>query len=597
MNNTNITDYQTAPDEFQMFYGKASLKGEFYIGTADERFYHLLGKKACYSIPELLHPDDVAEFMDAAEKLKERPQYLIARMMCYNDKYRCFYMILKDNGKVYKGFRSFDMELCEVMTLAERYIIYTDIVEKYREFMTLYPGMFFEYEHKTDVFKFYLYHNVRGQILCNTTLEKIRKRVEANPEFSETQRAEFQILYETIKNGRDQFKLEVDGLLLQEEMNGCRYELKCSTLYKDDVRHMIIGLVRSINGDEPKKSYYLSDNAVDPGTGLLNKRAINEYAIEKIQKKTSGLYLAILDVDDFKKINDVFGHMCGDEVLSKVAEIIRSVSKKYGVAGRFGGDEFMIVFENIENELELRRLLTTINTHTKWAFSDREDLKITFSIGISKFPEDGSTYEELFFKADKCLYIAKAKGKNRYIIYREAMHGAIVREEDSVRNIGLKAALSNDKKNEVVSELILKLHKEGVAAMEEAMKQIQTWFDIDGVALYTGPEMTRSAFAGKYVEPIQNYTCIFDKDYQELFDKDGFYSEGNVPRLMNKFPDAYKLNERQECKKFYQFAMFKEGKPVSLVSFDFFNRGPKYGVLDSGLIRLVGLMMAAVAAD
>lgn len=115
-------------------------------------------------------------------------------------------------------------------------------------------------------------------------------------------------------------------------------------------------------------------------------------ALEGTEERKS-YYLTIIDVDDFKTINDTYGHMFGDEVLSRVSEIIRSDLNARGVAGRFGGDEFMILFENVKSEQELRLILKTITKNIQWAF------------------------------ADKALYIAKAKGKNRYIIYDGRKHG------------------------------------------------------------------------------------------------------------------------------------------------------------------------------
>ena len=196
---------------------------------------------------------------------------------------------------------------------------------------------------------------------------------------------------------------------------------------------------------------------------LFNKRAINEYTIEKIrdcQNTHEGLYLAIIDVDDFKTINDTYGHMFGDEVLSRVSEIIRSDLNARGVAGRFGGDEFMVLFENVKSEQELRLILKTITKNIQWAFADKE-VSVTTSWGIAKYPEDGSSLEELFKIADKALYIAKAKGKNRYIIYDERKHGNIVTDREIQQNSGIRSTIVSDsRKAQIVQELTLKLHKE-----------------------------------------------------------------------------------------------------------------------------------------
>lgn len=81
-------------------------------------------------------------------------------------------------------------------------------------------------------------------------------------------------------------------------------------MYKDGVRYLSVGIITALEGTEERKSYYLTESAYDPGTGLFNKRAINEYTIERIrdcQNTHEGLYLAIIDVDDFKTIMILMG--------------------------------------------------------------------------------------------------------------------------------------------------------------------------------------------------------------------------------------------------------------------------------------------------
>lgn len=80
----------------------------------------------------------------------------------------------------------------------------------------------------------------------------------------------------------------------------------------------------------------------------------------------------MIDVDDFKTINDTYGHMFGDEVLSRVSELIRSVMDSRGVAGRFGRDEFMVLFENIESEKDLRSIRKMVQA---WKNSLRKQIR------------------------------------------------------------------------------------------------------------------------------------------------------------------------------------------------------------------------------
>lgn len=596
MERLNITEYNVGLDEYQMYYGKASLRGGYYVANYDERFFHLLGMKGFLSFPEMIHPEDAGAFMEAAAKLEEGPQHLIVRIMCYNDRYRYFYMVMKLNGKILDGFRSFDIELCEIMSIKDKYMQYVGLVDKYREIMSLSPGMFLEYDLNTDQLLIYEYNNRQSRTVFQNSLEETNQKVIRRTDLNLEQKADFQILYEALKKGRNHLKVDIDAAVLLERAEQVQYEIRLSTIYRDDIRDKSVGLVTVKKGEQPRKSYYLSDSAFDPGTGLLNKRAINEYAVEKIQNQTKGLYLAIIDVDDFKRINDSFGHMFGDEVLLKVSEIIRSVVKIRGIAGRFGGDEFMVVLEGIDSEDTLRRILSTIARNVEWAFNDVEGLKITVSIGISQYGKDGTTYEELFQKADKCVYIAKAKGKNRYIIYNEARHGAVIGTDSSRMNIGLKATISEDKKNEAVSDFILQLYREGEKAFIPIMKQMQSYFDIDGIALYAGTDMKRIYSVGKYENPIQNLMFACERGYQEFFDEQGFYQENKPIRLKYKCPEAYEMFTKQENGKLIQCAVFQNGVPMSVVSFDFFNRAPKTGTSDLGLIKIVGRMMAEIAA-
>ena len=128
------------------------------------------------------------------------------------------------------------------------------------------------------------------------------------------------------------------------------------------------------------------------------------------------------------------------------------------------------------------------------------------------------------------------------------------------------------------------------------MEQMQVYFDVDGVALYAGADMRRVDSVGKYVNPIQNLSCIYEPAYLEYFDGQGFYLEGSMARLENKVPSAYRMYTEQENKEFVQCVVLDNGTPLAVVAFDFFNRMPKVGELDRGLMKTAGRMMAHVLA-
>lgn len=596
MDRINITEYKAALGTYVAYIGRAVLKDKYEFANGDESFYHFIGKNSCYSMLELLHPDDVDEFVRMTQALGKERECAILRMKNADNVYRLIYVELWLNGAFYNGTASISFEFCSFMELKDRYITYSNIVKKYREFMGLSDTIFFEYTLDTDDVRIYRYENLKSIPVRYGKLEEIFAQIKASDAFSGKSKSEFQALYEYLKKGMDRFSMKFDAGLLLEGENG-RLLFKGSSLYDSGTRIMTVATITRIGEQKEEKRYYLSDNAFDPGTGVWNKRAIHEYAVEKTLENRS-IYLAIMDVDDFKKVNDTYGHMFGDEVLSKLSEVLQGVIDSRGAVGRFGGDEFMLVFDTVDTEEELRRIFKTVSKNLQWNYKNLADsVPITTSCGVAKYPDDAANFEELFQKADKALYIAKAKGKNRFIIYDEAKHGKIVNEEQSERNAGIKAIASDGRKASEMSEVVMALYQNGASALPEAMEKIRIYFDVDGVTVYQGADLNRVLTAGKYINPIEKLDFILDETYLGLYDSQGVFKTGNIEKLQNNWKDAYRQYELQETKEFVQYIAYKDQKPMAVVSFDYFNRTPKVGTTDHGLMTIIGRLMAAVSCD
>lgn len=600
--NNNISAYKAGEDEDIIYYGKAALRKGFYFVDGDEPFYRFIGKNSVYSVLELLHPEDVASFVEAAKKLDEGEQRLLIRMRCYNDRYRCLYITLYKTERVQDNVNVIDMIFSDFMLLKERYDVYVTLISKYRQFMSLVPQLFFEYTFETDVMEAYQYVNQKSIPLFKRKLADVQADIMDNPQYSEEEKLHYKSCCDIMRKGAERFEFTLlSKMFSANHTSNGRYQLKGSVFYRHGKKVMAIGTISMLGEAKEKKSYYLSENAIDHGTGLLNKRAIQEYAIEQVQycaQVGRSMYLAVMDVDNFKTVNDTFGHMFGDEVLSKVAEIIRGVLNGRGFCGRFGGDEFMIVMDGISTENELRLVLKTIAKNIMFAFDQREGINICIStsIGISRYPDNGKDFEELFQIADKALYIAKLKGKNRYIIYEEEKHANFTDEENmTMRNTGVKSMVSDEQKAKVIADLVAKLYTQGHLALEEAMCTMRDYFDMDGVTIYIGEDLHREKTLGIYVNPIQNLFCMHDSAYMGMFDSQGIYQENTIHKLMQLSPEAYESYVQQENGKFIQCAAFRDQKPMAVVAFDFFNRSPKYGISDFGMITIAGKLMAEVA--
>ncbi|MEF3254801.1 MAG: GGDEF domain-containing protein [Deferribacterales bacterium] len=163
---------------------------------------------------------------------------------------------------------------------------------------------------------------------------------------------------------------------------------------------------------------YKMESVMDPLTGLYNRRFFDRKITEEIERcKRYGATFSILflDIDDFKKINDTYGHVVGDFVLKYLAEILRSELRKSDSAFRYGGEEMVILLTetSLESALKFANRLLEMVRNTVFKYKE-EELKITISVGVAEY-KAGDSLDSLTNRADAAMYRAKKEGKNRVV--------------------------------------------------------------------------------------------------------------------------------------------------------------------------------------
>jgi diguanylate cyclase (GGDEF)-like protein len=166
------------------------------------------------------------------------------------------------------------------------------------------------------------------------------------------------------------------------------------------------------------KNVLMDKNTKTDGlTELYNHKTFYEYLdslIEQSEAYHIPLHLAIIDIDDFKKINDTYGHWVGDLILKRVADSIQESVTANDVVSRYGGEEFAVIFTEKTKE-ETQKLTEKIRyTISKLEHKELEQPYIFVSIGLQTY-RNGSTKEIFFKDTDACLYLAKRKGKNKVV--------------------------------------------------------------------------------------------------------------------------------------------------------------------------------------
>lgn len=200
-------------------------------------------------------------------------------------------------------------------------------------------------------------------------------------------------------------------------------DVHATTMYDSDGKLLkILGIISDI---DKRKAEILETRKIagmDPLTGLLNRRECIRRIDQYIENSDELAAFLLIDIDNFKKLNDTMGHLYGDTILKNIARELLSMFRKEDIVARIGGDEFVVFLPRIGKKAHVLPRLDAIRD----LFSDMgispEAPSISCSIGVCFYPEHGEDFTTLFAKADDSMYYTKKHGKNSYSFYGSDGH-------------------------------------------------------------------------------------------------------------------------------------------------------------------------------
>ncbi|PXX49684.1 diguanylate cyclase (GGDEF)-like protein [Hungatella effluvii] len=182
-------------------------------------------------------------------------------------------------------------------------------------------------------------------------------------------------------------------------------------LYEKGTLVSIIGKITDIDEQMKHEDLLLKISETDGLTGLLNKAAAENVVCSRLEKVQKAM-LFIMDVDDFKEINDQYGHDAGDRALQFLGKCMRLAFSEQDILGRIGGDEMLVFSENIGSREEAVKISAQLNRYL--ADGGKDGIPgFHVSFGAAQYPEDGSCFQELFHAADQSMYTQKKRAKSR----------------------------------------------------------------------------------------------------------------------------------------------------------------------------------------
>lgn len=536
----------------------------FNIKTAEPELLQFVGAKIQKSLLKIVD--------------KKSEKILKEEIISIDEKISYFVINLKNKDELYKpmlvSIKVLPDSITKKNSLYE--LVFTDIVDmkinndclknlniKYRTLLNIVNEIYFEYNPDLKTIRIYLINKNEDITLYDGVFFEWKKIAVSNKYIDKNNISIFNKLCEDIENCRTEFSYELNQSLPSKCTEFLFVAFKGKSVVFSDKTTRIIGSISSIANSEEIENIKLSRDSL---TGLLNKNGIVTYTNKLMSTyKNSIINFIIIDIDNFKAINDNFGHLFGDEIIRLTADTIDSVIKNRGVVGRFGGDEFIIVFEGIHDNMELRSYLRAIRETIQNKFENiKEGISLTCSIGSSKYPTDADNYADLFEKADMSLYMAKQRGKNRYIIFDEAME--VLYNE----NVNLKEATFEKKEKNLgilkyIIRNILYTDKNSFYAM---LHKIQIDNKLNRISIYYGENLEKVFVCGNEKNVYENGSYIFKENYLNMFDDNGVCVINNRVTLEIKNPDIYLNLVEQDIYSFVQCIIGSKDNIKGFISFE-----------------------------
>lgn len=590
----NITSFFAQGDTNASIYrGRITMKHDFGIMDADEAMYRYLGENSALPLPALAHPEDAEMVRDALEKVNDEPQRIIFRMLYGTHEYRYMYGVFEKSTRMLDGKYCIDAELMDIIRIHYKYNEKYSRVQKYRKFMSLSDKKYFEYNYVQEKLTIFEYDNGRAVQLYQKSLQDIEADLEVPNKYTFKQKAELETLLESLANYSENLTADIDGAIFG--IDGGYMHLIGGIVLANNCERMFVGLLTFLDEQKKTEKYYMSSGARDSATGLYNKRAIAEIAMELIEKANENpVYLCVIDVDDFKDINDTYGHMAGDDIIAKAAEVLSLTVAERGHVGRFGGDEFLLVADGIESEEELINMFKTIRKNVAWQCDALyKGASITMSIGIAEYPKDAGDYEALFQVADKCVYLAKAKGKNRFIKYIEELHKDFAMKGQAGSNP--KAKSLNIYATQCRGVVDLLTNADANDKMEHVKAEIQgilTTYDVDRFSLYGGDNYELKCCIGDTDGVAQSADFLMTEEFLKLFDINGLYAQNRILTLKESHPDIYGRLQKQGTEGYLLLLVEMPDGYKMLVEYDVVRRQRKWSLNEKGLLYIAAQIIA-----
>lgn len=486
-------NYIAASEKFEIVHKMsrriASVDKYCVISVANKAFEEYFGEIK-ETLIEVVAPQDKERLMDFIEKYDGTAKSGMFKFINAQGIERYNHLFVYERRAVGNGHMR-DIELVDVESIEEANKSLRDDVSKHKMLLGLDREYTFTYNRDNGIFSMYRYDVDSRDVIYKSDIDEWKKRMLSEGYIDENDKEIFANFISEVRSYTQTFSIKFRTSMRTYKRVKETLRFKGTVMNKSDGSRIVIGRVvpeADSHGNYNQITDMIEELQFDSLTHVYNKKTITAYAVKCLKEEQNNrVTIAVLDVDHFKKVNDVYGHMYGDKVLARVGRKLKEVVGEDGVVGRIGGDEFVIIFNGINDEHELRGMLRAIRTQIKWEFVD--DLH-------------KDSYENSLNTKDKNVNDGREMKELRFLT-------------------GIMENFSED----------------GKAAIKELIHHMYDTFKLDSINLYWGANLNRAYYMGVELGGSMNADYVKTEGFKKLLDGKNHAAVGFVGRQTDLAPE------------------------------------------------------------
>lgn len=421
-------------EKYELIDGWAIVNNNFEVVSANENYYRFVGIARYYTLTDVIHQVDLDDFIEVANSLKTNAvKSMVVRMRRVDNSYRWILMDVR-RGELHNQdadntdnntYEYLELKMSDIQAMQHQNRKLQQMINEYNHLLALEGELVFALDCREKMVTVFRFVDDIMTIIDERPSVEIKEECKKNRIIPDEDMEEFEALCKDFRDGapRIMHRIHINSTPNQS-IDGGLLEFKASTYYEGDKKLKIVGTIKRVDDGEGFSKNLVSYYKEYPD---FTSEDVLAYVKNNIRFNPSGeIMLLLLQIDNIDRIEQEYGKKTVDDIFNHVLSMCREKVKFRGTVGVGDNNVIYMAVKDVNVEINTRAFIESLRTMIVWKYRMMNyGFNLTFSIGVSRYPFNGKDYDKMVMKAHKALDIANAKGKNRFIIYKELLHGEL----------------------------------------------------------------------------------------------------------------------------------------------------------------------------